>query len=243
LASTDGARSWRCECGWAAVENGDGRAVGQALNHRRAHKKASEAYAIIGLVDTATGELLVKGLNPTGAVRGGYLPDMTPPPPPPPRRRSSENQPAPSRRRASPAEQASDESGAEAPPAKDVAPRAPRSPNPAVAPNTVRAVIQAWQIAVPASIWGWFSIGRGRLRRDDGSEYEATPQGLSDYTWDVFADWHEKHLGVILGLTPRQQADPEVTKRLDQVVQAIRSMTPEDAVQRFGAPAVPPGAA
>jgi hypothetical protein len=216
LASTDGSRVWRCECGWEIAEAGDGRGMAQALSHRRQHKRAGEDHAIIGLVDAGTGELLVRGLNPTGARKGGYLPDAQ-----------------------SPVKQSSEDNATEAPPAKDAAPRAPRGPNASVTPNTVRGIIQAWQIAVPASIWGWFSIGRGRLRRDDGSEYEATPQGLSDYTWDVFADWHEKHLGVILGLTPRQQADPEVTKRLDQVVQAIRSMTPEDAVQRFGAPAAP----
>jgi hypothetical protein len=71
---TPGDWAWVCaDCGQEFPEPGDASGVAKAMTHLRLTGQAGEKHVIRGLVDRATGELLVAGLNRNNAAKAGYL--------------------------------------------------------------------------------------------------------------------------------------------------------------------------
>lgn len=104
-------------------------------------------------------------------------------------------------------------------------------PRPRTLPTNIQGIVQGVRLAIPPAAWGYFALGIPILRRDDGSRYDWSPQGLSDYMWDVFRTWHEENMAVLLRLTPQQMRQPEVQERVRRIIAAIENLTPEQVAE------------
>lgn len=207
------AQWWVCECGeqW----EGDGRGMGAAGNHIKETKAAGAKHSIRGLVDLDTGELLLKGLDMTGARKRGFVAMKGRP------GGEAAGSPASAPR-------------ASARPVirevtEDQAARALRSepPKELTRPQTVsnvRGVLETWTFVVPAPAFSLFMLGRETIRRDDGTPYPMTPDGFQAYFWEAFRTWHEDHMALLLGLPSELPAD-DVELIVGRVMQRITETT------------------
>lgn len=210
---------WICTCRWEAEEPGDGSGAGLCLTHLREGKKAGQEHKILGLYDADTGEQLVNGLNRPGAQAAGYIARS---------REEFEQQNGLGTTEA--AEEEAEEDRDEEGKPRTGAGKA-KQPTAKRMPSNVQTIVEGWRLVLPAGAWGYFAIGRQRLRDDEGNPYEWTPQDMSRYVWDVFRTFHESHLGFLLGLTPAQEGNPEVVARMARIIGAIEAMTPDQVQQ------------
>lgn len=216
------ARYWVCECGERWEEDGTGRSMGLAGGHLAAARRAGTPHTMRGLVDTDTGELLLRGLNIQGARSAGYVKG----------KQAAEGEDAP------PAKGGGGNGGGGGRPSarpviRDVteeqAVRALKTepPRELVRPqqvNNVRGVLETWTIVVPAPAFALFAMGREVIHRADGTPYPMTPDGFQEYLWDAFRTWHEDHMPFLLGL-PESLPASDVELIVGKVMQRINETT------------------
>lgn len=96
-------------------------------------------------------------------------------------------------------------------------------------PTNIKGIVQGWNIPIPAYQIAWFSIARRHIRDNDNNVYEFSPEGFAKYHMDVFDQWHEDNLPVVIfgDEGPGMMEDPQVTATMEKVVEQITGMTPD----------------
>lgn len=240
---------WLCEtCGAEFPEDGSGDAMGKALAHTANTSKAGDKHRIRGLVDEATGEVLVPGLSARVAKQEGYV-------------HGKEGQSRKDRERSQ--KSASDQDvfpgdrsggggeGGKQP--KRARPRLDREkqqerigkatsirihgrefvyPGEANAPRgqmptPVRGVMEGWNLVFPAPMFGLFSLAQQIITDDKGNDYEWSPEGVSNFVWDCVRGYVEFFIPPLLARASEGTMNEQSAKR---IIQRMAALDPEEIV-------------
>jgi len=211
---------WRCSCGHEIVEPGDGSQLHWALNHLKEGKRGGEAHKIVGLFDTATGEMLVEGFAHRKAVQLGILKPKNDTGP------SSSSAPGPTD------EEAEDERQARRG-ATNGFPRGGLSD--AMQPSSQRlasgefyATFKGLRLELPVWVLAYCALFMQKVRKPDGSRYEWRQQDVTDFLVDFLRTGFEMLLPLVLDLGMEAWQDIRHRQLLQTYIAAIEGIGDEE---------------
>lgn len=175
---------------------------------RKVKRETGQSHSIRGLVDEDTGEIVVDGLSPKTAQRKGLsLP-------------REDAAVARGERPPEPQIDVGDETFV--PPA-----RVKKQDRTAHTPTTpTYGLLEGWQIPYPPYVFSLFALARKYIVKDDGTEYDWTPEDLASWMWRCIRAWNEFVLPKVIARAVG--GGDEVESRMLKVIKAMEGMSPEE---------------